>query len=104
MLSTADATAVPVTPRELSVRLQCCRNLFAVLLVYERLAAPNIRVSSRRAARRYVYLALAREVESLDDFRWLAYGEALALLANPGIKRCNLFKRLAGTKFKFPTF
>ena len=85
-----------MTPRELSVGLQCCRYLFASLLVYECIAVPRVRVSPRRAARRYVYLALAREVERLDDFCRLAYGEALSLLADPGVERCGGTIRIAG--------
>ena len=86
MLPTADAAAVPVTPRELSVGPQRRRNV-RVLLVVQRLAASRERVPPRRGAGRHVDRPLARELERLDDIAWLAVGEALASLTDKVIER-----------------
>ena len=86
MLPTADAAAVPVTPRELSVGPQRRRNV-TVLTVLEIVAVPRVRVPPRRGAGRHVDPSLARELERLDYSAWLAVGEALASLADKVIER-----------------
>ena len=58
-----------------------------MVLVLQRLAVSRVRVPPRRGAGRHVDLLLARELDVLDDVVWLAVGEALALLADPGVER-----------------
>jgi len=86
MLPTADAAAVPVTPRELSVGPQRRRNV-TVLPVNKLLAVTRVRVPPRRGAGRHVDPSLARKLERLDYSAWLAVGEALPSLADPGVER-----------------
>ena len=86
MLSTADATAVPVTPRELSVGPQRRRNV-TVLPMLQLVAVPRVRVPPRKGAGRHVDPSLARELERLDYSAWLAVGEALASLTDKVIER-----------------
>jgi len=86
MLPSLDATAVPVTPRELSVGPQRRRNV-TVLPVLQLLAVPRVRVPPRRGAGRHVDRSLARELERLDYSAWLAVGEALAPLTDKVIER-----------------
>ena len=81
-----DAAAVPVTPRELSVGPQRCRNVTG-LPVLQTVAVPRVCVPSRRGAGRHVDPSLARELERLDYSAWLAVGEALASLAEKVIER-----------------
>ena len=83
---TADATAVPVTPRELSVGPQRRRNVMS-LTVLQLVAVPRVRVPPRRGAGRHVDPSLARELERLDYSAWLAAGEALASLTDKVIER-----------------
>ena len=81
MLPSLDATAVPVTPRELSVGPQRRRNL-TVLPVLEIVAVTRVCVPPRRGAGRHVDPSLARELERLDYSAWLAVGKALASLTD----------------------
>ena len=83
---TADATAVPVTPRELSVGPQRRRNVTG-LPVLQLVAVPRVRVPPRRGAGRHVDPSLARELERLDYSAWLAVGKALASLTDKVIER-----------------
>ena len=84
--ASADATAVPVTPRELSVGPQRRRNM-RVKVVLQRLAASSVRVPPRKGAGRHVDPSLARELERLDYSAWLAVGEALESLTDKVIER-----------------
>jgi hypothetical protein len=59
-------------------------------LMLQRIAVSRVRVPPRRGAGRHVDLSLARELERLDDMVWLAVGEALALLADPGVERARV--------------
>ena len=86
MLPTADATAVPVTPRELSVGPQPRRNV-TVLPVLQTVAVPRVSVPSRKGAGRHVDPSLACELERLNYSAWLAVGEALASLTDKVIER-----------------
>ena len=86
MLPTADATAVPVTPRELSVGPQPRRNV-TVLPVLQTVAVPRVSVPSRKGAGRHVDPSLARELERLNYSAWLAVGEALASPTDKVIER-----------------
>ena len=86
MLPTADAAAVPVTPRELSVGPQRRRNV-RVLPVNKLLAVPRVCIPPRHRAGRHVDPSLARELERLDYSAWLAVGEALASLTDKVIER-----------------
>ena len=86
MLPTADAAAVPVTPRELAVGPQRRRNV-TVLPVLQLVAASRVRVPPRKGAGRHVDPSLARELERLDYSAWLAVGEALASLTDKVIER-----------------
>ena len=86
MLPTADAAAVPVTPRELSVGPQRRRNV-RVLPVNKLLAVPRVCIPPRHRAGRHVDPSLARELERLDYSAWLAVGKALASLTDKVIER-----------------
>ena len=86
MLPSADAAAVPVTPRELSVGPQRRRNV-TVLPMNKLLAVPRVCIPPRKGAGRHVDPSLARELERLDYSAWLAVGEALASLTDVGVER-----------------
>ena len=86
MLPTADATTVPVTPRELSVGPQRRRNV-TMLPVNKLLAVQRVCIPPRKGAGRHVDRSLARELERLDYSAWLAVGEALASLTDIVIER-----------------
>ena len=86
MLPTADAAAVPVTPRELSVGPQRRRNV-TVLPMLQLVTVPRVRVPPRKGAGRHVDPSLARELERLDYSAWLAVGKALASLTDKVIER-----------------
>merc|ERR1711907_72420 len=84
--ASADAAAVPVTPRELSVGPQRCRNV-TVLTVLEIIAVTRVGVPPRKGAGRHVDPSLARELERLDYSAWLAVGKALASLTDKVFER-----------------
>ena len=86
MLPSLDATAVPVTPRELSVGPQRRRNVTG-LPVNKLLAVPRVCIPPRRGAGRHVDPSLACELERLDYSAWLAVGEALAPMTDKVIER-----------------
>ena len=86
MLSTADAAAVPVTPRELSVGPQRRRNVTGLPML-QLVAVPRVRVPPRIGAGRHVDPSLACELERLNYSAWLAVGEALASLTDKVIER-----------------
>ena len=86
MLPTADAAAVPVTPRELTVGPQRSGNV-TVLPMLQLVAVPRVRVPPRIGAGRHVDPSLACELERLDYSAWLAVWEALAPLTNKVIER-----------------
>ena len=86
MLPSLDATAVPVTPRELSVGPQRRRNVTG-LPVLQLVAVPRVRVTAGVGAGRHVDPSLACELERLDYSAWLTVGEALAPLTDKVIER-----------------
>ena len=86
MLPSADAAAVPVTPRELTVGPQRSGNV-TVLPMLQLVAVPRVRVPPRKGAGRHVDPSLACELERLDYSAWLTVGEALAPLTDKVIER-----------------